>query len=175
MLLQDEVTLISSLCSGLLHSWLSAPRGVFLHPLSAILGMAGLFDRGVGKLRDKGGMPRNDYTHWICRLSILPSQMQSSLALTFFSLFIATLPLSFAQSTCSASSPCKQGCCSTSGNCGFGPAFCGAGNCTSTCNAQAQCGRKYNPHRKETAWLATQHRFATEKRLSLVGLLGHPS
>jgi hypothetical protein len=44
-----------------------------------------------------------------------------------------------AQSTCSASSPCTEGCCSIYGNCGYGPAFCGAGNCTSTCTAQSEC------------------------------------
>ncbi|KAH8799635.1 glycoside hydrolase family 18 protein [Xylogone sp. PMI_703] len=45
---------------------------------------------------------------------------------------------------CSPSSPCASGCCSIYGSCGFGPEFCGKGNCTSTCDAVAQCG-KYAP------------------------------
>lgn len=44
--------------------------------------------------------------------------------------------------TCTLTSDCVSGCCSTSGFCGFGPTFCGAGNCTSSCDAVAQCGRK---------------------------------
>ncbi|KAK6513087.1 hypothetical protein TWF506_009251 [Arthrobotrys conoides] len=45
-----------------------------------------------------------------------------------------------AQSTCSAKVPCKVGCCSKFGNCGFGPDFCGTG-CLSNCNAKAECGK----------------------------------
>lgn len=43
--------------------------------------------------------------------------------------------------TCSASKPCSNGaCCGTSGYCGYGPTYCGAG-CTSNCNAKAACGQ----------------------------------
>jgi hypothetical protein len=42
---------------------------------------------------------------------------------------------------CDASTPCVNGaCCSVSGFCGYSPAFCGSGNCTSNCNAKAECG-----------------------------------
>lgn len=44
-----------------------------------------------------------------------------------------------AQFTCSASSPCPEGCCSNFGNCGYGPDFCAATNCTSSCNVKSQC------------------------------------
>ncbi|KAK6337057.1 hypothetical protein TWF718_009843 [Orbilia javanica] len=44
------------------------------------------------------------------------------------------------QATCSAKSPCKVGCCSKFGNCGFGPDFCGTG-CLSNCDAKAECGK----------------------------------
>ncbi|KAJ5219685.1 hypothetical protein N7468_008889 [Penicillium chermesinum] len=43
--------------------------------------------------------------------------------------------------TCSETKDCVSGCCSTSGYCGFGPTFCGTGNCTSTCDAVAECGQ----------------------------------
>ncbi|KAJ8125457.1 hypothetical protein O1611_g8182 [Lasiodiplodia mahajangana] len=43
---------------------------------------------------------------------------------------------------CSATVPCPDGsCCNNNGGCGYGPANCGAGNCTNTCNATAMCGR----------------------------------
>jgi hypothetical protein len=31
-------------------------------------------------------------------------------------------------------------CCGTIGKCGYGPEFCGSGNCTSNCDALAMCG-----------------------------------
>lgn len=62
-----------------------------------------------------------------------------SICVLLFAYLISTV---LAQSTCTPDSPCAQGCCSKSGYCGFGPAFCGAGNCTSGCDAQAECGRK---------------------------------
>jgi chitinase len=34
----------------------------------------------------------------------------------------------------------SNSCCSKDGICGYGPTFCGAGNCTSNCNATAMCG-----------------------------------
>ena len=39
----------------------------------------------------------------------------------------------------SATQPCKLGCCGGSGYCGFGPTFCGAGNCTSGCDRKSEC------------------------------------
>ncbi|KAF3187250.1 hypothetical protein TWF225_004402 [Orbilia oligospora] len=45
-----------------------------------------------------------------------------------------------AQAKCSAKVPCKVGCCSKYGNCGFGPDFCGTG-CLNNCNAKAECGK----------------------------------
>jgi chitinase len=64
--------------------------------------------------------------------------------------FLASI-LSFtsAQYDCSESKPCKIGCCSKFGSCGFGPSFCGTGNCTSSCDALAECGQ-YAPAGKQT-------------------------
>jgi len=42
---------------------------------------------------------------------------------------------------CSSTSPCTVGCCGKFGFCGFGPDFCGTGNCTANCDRQAECGR----------------------------------
>jgi len=71
----------------------------------------------------------------------------------FISFVLLTLSIltwfTSAQYECSASSKCKIGCCSSSGFCGFGPSFCGDGNCTSTCDAQAECGQ-YAPADKRT-------------------------
>ena len=39
----------------------------------------------------------------------------------------------------SPSKPCKLGCCSNGGVCGLGPTFCGAGNCTSSCDQKSEC------------------------------------
>ncbi|KAH8666888.1 hypothetical protein BX600DRAFT_511777 [Xylariales sp. PMI_506] len=42
---------------------------------------------------------------------------------------------------CSVDEPCPDGsCCGTIGICGYGPEFCGSGNCTSNCDATAMCG-----------------------------------
>lgn len=41
---------------------------------------------------------------------------------------------------CNALEPCKSGCCSSSGKCGFGDEFCKIG-CQGTCNATAECGK----------------------------------
>ncbi|KAH6871830.1 hypothetical protein B0T10DRAFT_590612 [Thelonectria olida] len=40
--------------------------------------------------------------------------------------------------TCSATKRCKKGCCNKSGNCGFGPDFCGT-NCRSDCDRKSEC------------------------------------
>ncbi|THW73572.1 glycoside hydrolase [Aureobasidium pullulans] len=44
--------------------------------------------------------------------------------------------------TCNADTPCVNGaCCGTNGLCGYSPTECGSGNCTSNCNAKAECGQ----------------------------------
>ncbi|KAF2004069.1 glycoside hydrolase family 18 protein [Amniculicola lignicola CBS 123094] len=46
--------------------------------------------------------------------------------------------------SCSQDEPCKVGCCSKSGSCGFGPEWCGNDTCVSTCTAKAECGQYAN-------------------------------
>ncbi|KZF20249.1 glycoside hydrolase family 18 protein [Xylona heveae TC161] len=41
--------------------------------------------------------------------------------------------------SCSASKPCKIGCCSKTGVCGLGPQFCGSDVCISSCDAKSEC------------------------------------
>lgn len=54
---------------------------------------------------------------------------------------LGLLPVQALESgTCSADSPCYQGCCSKAGYCGFGPDFCGDDVCISDCDAVAECG-----------------------------------
>lgn len=43
--------------------------------------------------------------------------------------------------SCTSDDPCKVGCCSRSGSCGFGPDWCAPENCVGTCNATAECGQ----------------------------------
>lgn len=44
--------------------------------------------------------------------------------------------------SCGPGSPCGNGaCCGTSRYCGYGPTYCGSGNCTSNCDAVAECGQ----------------------------------
>ncbi|KAI0197886.1 hypothetical protein F4808DRAFT_473454 [Astrocystis sublimbata] len=62
----------------------------------------------------------------------------SFLFLLFSSIFLFAAAQQDA--TCSVSSPCKSGCCSKYGKCGFGPDFCGDG-CQGTCDAKAECGK----------------------------------
>ncbi|KAK1979246.1 family 18 glycosyl hydrolase [Colletotrichum cereale] len=40
---------------------------------------------------------------------------------------------------CSASEPCKAGCCSTAGFCGLGPDYCSKSACVSNCDRKAEC------------------------------------
>jgi chitinase len=47
--------------------------------------------------------------------------------------------------TCSSTQACKIGCCSIYGVCGMGPTFCGAGNCTSSCDAKSECDAGWGP------------------------------
>ena len=69
----------------------------------------------------------------------------SSVMLRIFSFLSSLAFLAFATaqgdlSTCSATKPCFQGCCSHDGNCGFTPQHCGTG-CVSNCDAKAECGQ----------------------------------
>lgn len=57
--------------------------------------------------------------------------------------FLAVVTVQVDPSTCSATRPCYQGCCSKDGNCGFSPEFCGTG-CQGNCDAKAECG-EYAP------------------------------
>lgn len=51
--------------------------------------------------------------------------------------------------TCGPGKPCKnQACCGKSGNCGYGPTYCGTG-CTSNCNSHAECGQYSQPAGKK--------------------------
>ncbi|KAI2635311.1 hypothetical protein GGS21DRAFT_489974 [Xylaria nigripes] len=44
--------------------------------------------------------------------------------------------------TCNAGTPCENAaCCGTNGLCGYSPTECGQGNCTSNCDAKAECGQ----------------------------------
>lgn len=44
--------------------------------------------------------------------------------------------------TCNGNTPCvNAACCGTNGLCGYSPTECGTGNCTSNCNAKAECGQ----------------------------------
>ncbi|KAF4772862.1 putative glycosyl hydrolase family 18 [Colletotrichum scovillei] len=44
--------------------------------------------------------------------------------------------------TCNADTPCENAaCCGSNGLCGYSPTECGKGNCTSNCDAKAQCGQ----------------------------------
>ncbi|KAG8361863.1 hypothetical protein FVEN_g217 [Fusarium venenatum] len=53
--------------------------------------------------------------------------------------------------TCSATKRCKNGCCNKSGNCGFGPDYCGT-NCRSDCDRKSECnpgfGAKWSENEK---------------------------
>ncbi|KAJ8124820.1 hypothetical protein O1611_g8820 [Lasiodiplodia mahajangana] len=62
-----------------------------------------------------------------------------------FSLLRTDLPaqaLDLPIGTCNPETPCPNGaCCGTiSGLCGYSPSECGAGNCSSNCDAKAECG-----------------------------------
>lgn len=48
--------------------------------------------------------------------------------------------------TCNANTPCENAaCCGTNGLCGYSPTECGVGNCTSNCDAKAECGQYGKP------------------------------
>lgn len=54
------------------------------------------------------------------------------------------------EGTCNADTPCaNSACCGTTGLCGYSPTECGSGNCTSNCDAKAECGQ-YGVEGKQT-------------------------
>src|SRR4051794_12784688 len=66
--------------------------------------------------------------------------MKSFYFLESLLLYLSYIHLVFGQDNCSKSNPCAQGCCSSSGHCGFGPDYCSTG-CQGTCDAKAECGQ----------------------------------
>ncbi|KAF5523516.1 Chitotriosidase-1 [Colletotrichum aenigma] len=61
---------------------------------------------------------------------------------------VAAEDLELPVGTCNANTPCVNGaCCSGNGSglCGYSPAECGAANCTSNCDAKAECGQYGKP------------------------------
>ncbi|KAI0546598.1 hypothetical protein F4679DRAFT_409115 [Xylaria curta] len=70
-----------------------------------------------------------------------------------FSLLRTDLPaeaLDLPIGTCNDETPCPNGACcgKNSGLCGYSPSECGAGNCSSNCNAKAECGQYGVPGRQ---------------------------
>lgn len=55
--------------------------------------------------------------------------------------YVLSFVIAQQDAVCDTETPCKVGCCSKSGSCGFGPDWCGEGNCTSNCKAEAECGK----------------------------------
>ncbi|KAI4693518.1 uncharacterized protein J4E88_001891 [Alternaria novae-zelandiae] len=53
--------------------------------------------------------------------------------------------------TCNDQTPCVNGACcsSVSGLCGYSPSECGAGNCSSNCDAKAECGQYGKPGKQQ--------------------------
>ncbi|OCL06227.1 glycoside hydrolase family 18 protein, partial [Glonium stellatum] len=52
--------------------------------------------------------------------------------------------------TCNAQTPCENAaCCGTNGLCGYSPTNCGSGNCTSNCDAKAECGQYGTPGKRQ--------------------------
>ena len=86
---------------------------------------------------------RNPHTITRFSLTKIPAMARQCLIASLILLSLLFCTLSRAQGTCSSTQECVSGCCNENGFCGFGPTYCGAGNCTSTCNAQAECGRKH--------------------------------
>ncbi|RMJ03310.1 hypothetical protein CDV36_015165 [Fusarium kuroshium] len=59
---------------------------------------------------------------------------------SFFVVLLLCLCIAGADSTtCSATKRCEQGCCNKSGNCGFGPNYCGKSVCRSDCDRKSEC------------------------------------
>ncbi|KUI60196.1 Chitotriosidase-1 [Cytospora mali] len=69
------------------------------------------------------------------------ASIRRPLFLLFSALLLVTLAtlVQAGDGTCSSTSPCTSGCCSSSGFCGYGPNYCGD-SCISSCNATAECG-----------------------------------
>jgi chitinase len=52
------------------------------------------------------------------------------------------LPRGLPTGTCNSQTPCENAaCCGTNGLCGYSPSECSKGNCTSNCDAKAECGQ----------------------------------
>lgn len=65
----------------------------------------------------------------------------SLLAIVLFCFWTLVTDVSAQQNApCDIDHPCKVGCCSSSGQCGFTEDHCGVG-CVSNCNATAECGQ----------------------------------
>jgi chitinase len=77
--------------------------------------------------------------------AFLPRNMFSYLALLILVTSLAPLTVLSQTPTCSATEECAIGCCGKFGVCGLGPEFCGAGNCTSTCNQKSECDPGWGP------------------------------
>lgn len=70
---------------------------------------------------------------------------------------VSTTTASSNDYTCSANKPCRDhaACCNgVSGQCGFGPEYCGADVCISDCDAKSECG-EYAAEGKEECPLVT--------------------
>lgn len=76
--------------------------------------------------------------------------------LVFLLLFV--LIAAQADTTCSVTRPCFQGCCIKDGHCGFGPDFCGDG-CQGNCNKKAECGKYAPPGQEECPLLVCCSQF----------------
>ncbi|CAN9115600.1 unnamed protein product [Alternaria alternata] len=64
---------------------------------------------------------------------------------------LAAQALDLPVGTCNDQTPCVNGaCCSSiSGLCGYSPSECGAGNCSSNCDAKAECGQYGKPNKQQ--------------------------
>ncbi|KAI0437594.1 hypothetical protein F4803DRAFT_537994 [Xylaria telfairii] len=81
---------------------------------------------------------------WIV-IQAIPLADKASLDVSSFVSFPLDQPLlsrALPTGTCNADTPCvNAACCGTNGLCGYSPTECGMGNCTSNCDAKAQCGQ----------------------------------
>src|ERR1700759_4311978 len=80
--------------------------------------------------------------HWKCFSFVL-----------VYAFVVSLLVASANAQGCSAASPCAEGCCSTAGFCGFGPDFCGSGNCTANCDRKSEC----NPGWSDSKYASSEH------------------
>ncbi|KAF4969335.1 hypothetical protein FSARC_3410 [Fusarium sarcochroum] len=57
----------------------------------------------------------------------------------FFVVLLLCLHVAAADTTCSATKRCENGCCNKFGNCGFGPDYCEKAVCRSDCDRKSEC------------------------------------